>query len=111
VRRLVLAVALAAAVSLTSACGGGSNKPAATLNGPTVLVRALSFDPDKIDAKVGETVIWKWEDRNPHNVTFPNFHSSTKSSGTYTHTFSSPGDYKYHCTLHPTMTGTVRVAA
>ena len=34
-----------------------------------------------------------------------------QDSGTYAHTFTQPGSYTYHCTVHPNMTGTVVVTA
>ena len=110
-RRLVVAVALAAGMLVVGACGGGSGKPAATGTGHTVLVRALSFDPETVQIKTGETVTWKWADSSGHNVTFPSFHSKTKTGGTYAHTFTTPGTFDYKCTIHPTMTGKVVVTA
>jgi LPXTG-motif cell wall-anchored protein len=34
-----------------------------------------------------------------------------KSGGTYSHNFSTAGTFAYVCTLHPQMTGTVKVLA
>jgi plastocyanin len=42
-------------------------------------------------------------------VTFDTFNSSTKITGTYFHTFNTPGVYSYRCTIHINMVGTVVV--
>ncbi len=104
-------MALSAGLLVTGACGGGSSKASAPVTGPKVTLRALSFDPDAIDVKAGETVTWVWAERIAHNVTFPSFHSKTVSSGTYKHTFTTPGTFQYKCTIHPTMNGKVVVTA
>ena len=107
-RRIAGAAVAVASLLVLGACGGGSSKAPAT-SGPTVTLRALSFSPDTIQVRAGDTVTWKWGERIGHNVTFPSFHSKTVSSGTYTHTFSSSGTFSYRCTIHPTMTGKVIV--
>ena len=111
-RRALVALALGSGVLLIGACGGGgSSPPAATGNGPVVTLRNLTFDPENVPVKAGETVTWKWGEKVAHNVTFPSFHSKTTASGPYTHTFSSAGTFSYRCTIHPTMTGKVIVTA
>ncbi len=46
-----------------------------------------------------------------HTVTENNglFNASISPAGSFQHTFSSTGDYSYHCSIHPTMVGTVSV--
>jgi len=42
----------------------------------------------------------------------PELSSSVLSSGqTYSHTFNTAGVFHYHCTVHPTMKGTITVNA
>jgi plastocyanin len=36
-------------------------------------------------------------------------HSSTKRSGTYSLKFNRAGSFSYKCTIHPGMTGKIRV--
>jgi plastocyanin len=48
----------------------------------------------------------------PHTVTADDgsWGSGTLGQGaTYSHVFTSPGTYTYHCAVHPYMTGTVVV--
>ncbi len=90
--------------------GGGSNTGAAPPG--TVLIRDKAFNPPRIDARVGEAVAWKWEDGNvSHTVTADDgsFTSGEKMTGEFRQTFNQPGNYPYHCEIHPEMTGTVTV--
>lgn len=114
-RPLIIGAAVVATALALGACGGSSKSGAtgATSAGgnTTVVLKSLTFEPDSITVKTGDKVTWDWQDTQAHNVTFPSFHSDTQSSGTYAHTFTSTGTFKYHCTLHPTMTGKVKVTS
>ena len=68
--------------------------------GKTVKVADYKFVAKNITISKGTTVTWKWVGQDPHNVTFHGFHSNTQAKGTFRHTFSKPGTYKYMCTLH-----------
>lgn len=65
----------------------------------------------------GDSVQWTWSGSNPHTVdsngggeTFSSGEQQT--SGTFSHTFSTPGTYNYICGVHGTsMQGTVIVNA
>jgi FtsP/CotA-like multicopper oxidase with cupredoxin domain len=80
---------------------------------------ALGFSPSSITVVIGvnNTVIWTNNDDKPpaeseHTVTA--IDGSFDSGGifpgdSYSHTFTIPGTYYYHCALHPWMKGTVIV--
>jgi plastocyanin len=96
---------------------GGSNP---VVNGTAVtLMDNNSFSPNNLGISAGQTVTWKWGACSgdgystcvSHNVTFDDgSHSETQSSGDFSRTFSTPGTYKYHCTIHGTsMSGQVVV--
>ena len=81
-----------------------------------------AFSPDHIKIKVGGTVIWTNDDNNIHTVTSgppnaPNagqlFDSGLTSlispSKTYSHKFTSAGEFSYFCRLHPTMVGEIEI--
>jgi plastocyanin len=57
-----------------------------------------------VTVKKNDTVRWRWEGKNPHNVTVTSgpvkFHSSTKKSGTFTKKFTRKGTYRIVCTIH-----------
>ena len=69
------------------------------------------FEPAQLTVKVGQTVTWTNRDDIPHTVVCAGkFRSKTMDTdGTFSFTFTAPGDYKYFCSLHPHMTGAVKV--
>ena len=71
----------------------------------------FTFQPKEMKVKVGTTVTWKNRDDIPHNVVCAGkFRSKTMDTDdTYSFTFTAAGDYKYFCSLHPHMTGMVKV--
>jgi plastocyanin len=74
----------------------------------------LGFEPSTITVVIGvnNTVIWKNEDSDWHDVHSDTglFYSGIIQPGTsWTYTFTTPGTYPYVCDPHPWMTGTVIV--
>ncbi len=69
------------------------------------------FQPPLLNVKVGTTVKWTNRDDIPHTVVCPGkFRSKTMDTdGTFEFAFTAAGEYKYFCSLHPHMTGTVKV--
>ena len=69
------------------------------------------FEPAQLTVKVGQTVTWTNRDDIPHTVVCAGkFRSKTMDTdGTFSFTFTAPGEYKYFCSLHPHMTGAVKV--
>jgi len=72
------------------------------------------FSPSSITVVVGinNTVTWTNDDVGTHTVTADNeaFDSGYMDPGqSWNYTFTTPGTYTYHCTLHPWMKGTVIV--
>ncbi len=73
------------------------------------------FDPATVTVTKGQTVEWDWVDNGAqHSVTSDDtttFDSCLQSAGAkFFVTFSSTGDFKYHCTIHAAMTGDVKVS-
>ena len=97
-------LAIAAAISL---CFGGA-RAAETTN---VMIDNFTFEPAQLTVKVGTTVAWKNRDDIPHTVVSAGkFRSKTMDTeDSYSFTFTAAGDYKYFCSLHPHMTGTIKV--
>jgi plastocyanin len=60
--------------------------------------------PRTVTVSVDDTVVWKWEGSNPHDVTVTRgpvkFHSRTKTSGTYRKKVTRAGTYRIVCTVH-----------
>ena len=78
-----------------------------------VKIGNFTFGPQEMRVKAGTTITWTNEDDIPHTVVSPNnFRSKVlDSDGRYSFTFSTLGTYKYFCSLHPHMTGTIVVEA
>jgi plastocyanin len=78
----------------------------------TVVIRDLAFNPSDIQARVGEDVMWSFDDKGvAHTVTADDgsFDSGKMTAGEFHHRFDRPGVYGYHCQIHPKMKGTVAV--
>src|SRR6202022_3449075 len=71
----------------------------------------FTFEPAQLTVKVGATVKWMNRDDIPHTVVCAGkFRSKTMDTdGSFEFTFTAGGEYKYFCSLHPHMTGTVKV--
>ena len=97
-------LAIAAAISL---CLSGAHAVETT----NVMIDNFTFEPAQLTVKVGSTVTWKNRDDIPHTVVSAGkFRSKTMDTDdSYSFTFTAAGDYKYSCSLHPHMTGTIKV--
>jgi plastocyanin len=69
------------------------------------------FEPAQLNVKVGTTVTWTNRDDIPHTVVCAGkFRSKAMDTdGTFSFTFTDAGEYKYFCSLHPHMTGSIKV--
>jgi len=76
-----------------------------------VTIDNFTFAPQELKLKVGDTVTWTNHDDIPHTVVSAGkFRSKTlDTDNTFTFTFTAAGDYKYFCSLHPHMTGMIKV--
>lgn len=91
-----------------------SSKATAT---DAVTIQDFAFGPASVTVKKGATVTWTNQDSAAHTVTQdtstpggPGMDSKNLSNGeTYSATFNTAGTFKYHCALHPNMTGSVTV--
>ena len=76
-------------------------------------IQNFSFSPSTLTINVGDTVIWTNQDSISHTITSDSgteLNSLQLSNGqTYSHTFNTAGTYNYHCSVHPTMKGTIVV--
>ena len=109
--KLCTATALAAAL-LTAVV----SFPAASAQTTATEVKIdnFAFAPQRLTVKAGTTVTWTNEDDIPHTVTSSNKVFRSKALDTndkFSFTFTTPGEYKYFCSLHPHMTGAIVVEA
>ena len=68
----------------------------------------FGYMPGTIRVHPGQTVVWRNDGREEHDVTGDDWHSGPmEPTIEYRQTFGSPGTIKYRCTLHPDMTGII----
>jgi plastocyanin len=86
-----------------------------TATGPAtteVSIAGFAFDPGTARARVGDAIAWTNSDGAPHTVTLDDGECTTPSIGrgeTAFLGFSVPGTYRYHCRIHPDMTGRIEI--
>jgi plastocyanin len=123
-RRLVGPLLLVAAVAIIAASCNGSGpsaygasaSTAATTTAATATnaatIKGFSFQPEVLKVKVGAKATWTNDDTVAHTVTADttSFASGNlQPGGSFSFTFTRPGTYAYHCSIHPSMHGSVVV--
>ena len=79
----------------------------------SVSIVDFAFSPTNVVINTSESVTWSWVGSSAHSST--SFDTNLWNSGilgpgaTFTHTFSSAGNFPYHCLVHPTMLASVTV--
>jgi plastocyanin len=116
VRSATLLAACVAAVALLGAPAAPA-APAKPASKPKVVtVNDFFFGPNAVTVGKGGSVKWVWSELNsyPHDVHLKQGPKGLKEKGTYStkttavtgatfkKTFSTPGTYKFICTIHPT---------
>jgi plastocyanin len=87
--------------------------PSMASDGAVVTIVDFAFQPGLISVPAGTTATWTNIGAAPHTVTsrMGAFDSGTIGSGeSFSASFSAPGTYMYHCSIHPNMTGTIQVS-
>jgi plastocyanin len=116
-RRIARLCAAVAAVALSTAAlpdrgTGHEAMVKVAASSTTVTIDHHAFAPAALTIALGTTVTWKNADDTPHTVTEKNrtFHSQGLDTGdSFSHTFTTAGDYTYFCSLHPFMVGEIVV--
>ena len=103
------AVPLAAAAMLAL----GPVAPAVAAS-DAVTIDNFAFAPTTLTVAPGAKITWANRDGEPHTVMSADggmtFKSPALDTGdSYSFTFDKPGSYKYFCSLHPHMVGTIVV--
>ena len=77
----------------------------------TVVIEAMTFQPEKLTVRRGDTVVWINKDPFPHTATAAGVFDSRSipSGGSWKHPVGKPGTFPYVCTLHPTMNAVLEV--
>jgi plastocyanin len=102
---LALALALLA-IMLMAQTARAVNQP--------ITIANFSFSPAALQINVGDSVTWTNSDGFAHTVTSDGgvWDSGPVASGsTFQRTFAEPGIFRYHCEIHPSMQGQIRVGS
>jgi plastocyanin len=81
----------------------------AIVSDPTTVGR---FEPAQLTVGTNTAVHWRNETSAPHAIAFDEggaLGGPVTVGRSLTQTFTVPGRYRYHCSIHPAMTGTVVV--
>jgi plastocyanin len=111
---LIILACTAAGCSSSPAPSSASAQPAAP-GGNTISIKNFAFEPSTLTVKTGTTVTWVNNDGASHTIvsdtgSTASFSSDPFATGaSYTFTFTQPGTYPYHCSIHPTMKGEIIV--
>jgi plastocyanin len=98
-------------VALVIAIAALAPGAAALATSQTVVIQNFSFAPSLTTINVGESITWHNLDAFNHTATSDTgaFDTAIPAAGNKTIPFSVAGSYAYHCSIHPTMKGTVVV--
>ena len=110
----IIAVGVAFALVLLTFGGdtGASAAPTATASkSVNVSIKGFKYKPGTIDINKGDRVVWTNFDSVKHTATRGGSFTTgkIKPGGAVAVRFGAKGTYRYHCTLHPEMTGKIVV--
>lgn len=116
-RRSTAVIGVLGASLAMAACGGGGGEeksPAAAsppkAAGTTIDMVDLAFEPRAQRVERGQTVTFRNRGKVTHNAKGDTFFSRVVQPGeSYSHKFDDAGTFKYVCTFHPGMEGTLTV--
>lgn len=115
----------------TTTTGGNSTNGTATGTKVSIVEEASemgdqAYDPNPVKVKTGDTVTWTNDDIQAHTVTSgtdysdpnmgkefdssPGLSTLLSTNQTFSHKFTTAGEFPYFCQLHPTMVGKVVVS-
>jgi plastocyanin len=114
-------VSLAAVAGVVAGCGGSDAKPASAHSsglaahansGHALTISGFKFTPSSLETTRGARITVKNDDSTAHTATADDgsFDTSAIAPGAAaTVTQSKAGTYKFHCSIHPFMHGTLVV--
>jgi plastocyanin len=114
--KLLVAV-MVVALALSGAVAAAAKAPSKSKSKPKeVSVADFYFGPEKVTLKQGQSINWVWAEANtyPHDVHLKSGPKGLKGKASYStkttavtnaefeKQFTTPGTYKFICTIHPT---------
>jgi plastocyanin len=111
-RVLALGACTAVGVLAVAPSGVAADPQAHAAAAAKVSIGDNFFSPVKARIAPGVKVKWTNNGKVAHNVTFQGSSSGNLKPGeTFVKKFTRPGKFLYSCTIHPGMTGKVKVVA
>ena len=101
-------------LALVLVTGGAAYAADAPEPAASIKIEHFMFQPVPLKVAVGATVRWQNLDGEPHTVVSLDglFRSGALDQGdAFSYTFKTPGSYRYVCSIHPQMIGTIVVSA
>jgi len=105
-------MSLAPAPSMAASAAEAAGPAEKSSAGPTISIHEFMFSPTSVTVTAGTTVHWKNLDPEPHTIRAVD--ASFKSDAldqddSFAFKFDKPGTYRYVCSIHPQMLGTIVV--
>ena len=107
----IISLILASMLIIGAGCQKTSDQGQQITSGNIVRIVSFSFQPSEITINAGESVTWINDDPAVHTASADDLTWSLKmiKGQNMTKTFNNPGEYPYHCAIHPSMKGKVIV--
>jgi len=107
-------LAAAAGAALLAVATGAVAQQVAATGSAEISIENFSFSPTTLTVAPGTAVTWVNNDEEPHNIVSADQPRAFRSQAIdgdekYTFVFDKPGTYRYICSVHPHMHGTVIV--
>ncbi|HEY0278404.1 MAG TPA: plastocyanin/azurin family copper-binding protein [Solirubrobacterales bacterium] len=113
----IAALVMVAVLALSGAAATAAKAPPKKGKPKEVTVADFYFSPENLTLKEGQSVKWVWAEGNtyPHDVHLKSGPKGLKNKASYStkttavtdadfeKEFTTPGTYKFICTIHPTM--------
>ncbi len=126
IKRSLGVIGLVSCLAVAVACGSGGASGSISGSTPTqatgvaaadVTIRiggmngSNSFSPNPGTLKAGQTVAWQNADSVTHTATGSGFDTGNIGPGATSRpiTFTTAGSFDYHCSIHPSMVGSLSV--
>ena len=111
---MLMSVTLFALAEPPAAAPAATTKVAVANDATTISIKEFMFAPTAMTVPVGTTVRWKNLDGEPHTVRSIDTAFASNAldqNDSFTFKFDKPGTYRYVCSIHPQMVGTIVVKA
>lgn len=111
---IVLVVLIGGSIALVLQQKSSTDKAAKNaVSTNQIAIKGMALSPASVTVKAGTTVTWTNNDSTWHSITsydgrIPSSQNLAQGQS-YSYKFTKAGTFKYHCGIHPNMTGLVVV--